>query len=203
MSPCSDDWPRGQHIVRCPSEHVHAIGMVALNFNLMEETVRRILVQQINVPPKAAEKIAGGMTNRERVDTLLAIIESDQHGDEVICVVRAALHAFDICTDNRNILMHSNHLYSDVASGVTSLFKRSRGDKSKGLIFDVNISDLREVADVTNDTINMLLDLWMYFETRLPLERRFPDDFMDVSTSPPSPLPREIPKPRKLNLPRS
>jgi hypothetical protein len=138
-----------------------------------------------------AENLFHRMNNRNRVDLLRAIVEASPRQKEAKDVISHALYCYDICTDNRNILMHAVSESED-QTGILKLSKRAKKDSARLVNYDVPLSDLKRVADECFDTL--------MFAARLSLSLMDQDRVAwgSLTDRKPRPLPDKLPPPRKL-----
>jgi hypothetical protein len=141
------DWPsEGGRIT--DDAHIHALGQMTLLYNYLEETLAWIFIELFPAKKDFAEKLFHDANNRQRVDILREIVLHSEEDVDVRDCILFALRAFDICTDNRNILSHS--VLVDTSEPQLSRIRLSkrRSKKLRELVdFDIPLSDLRGVAD--------------------------------------------------------
>jgi hypothetical protein len=86
------------------------------------------------------------LNNRDRVDLMSAFAKKNEQDPEIRDAILHCVLCYDICTENRNILMHST--YFDVGDAV-KLVKRASKDPTREIHFDVPLGQLRRLADET------------------------------------------------------
>ena len=128
--------------------------------------------------------------NRDRVEMLKAIVTKNEHDHDIRDCVLWALQCFDICTNNRNVLVHarSEHQYR---SSTMRLSKKHRTDPNRTSHYPLKLNDLREVAD----DMGALLDFMVHLHAHIHDLRPPPNAILGPC---PEPLPNKPPKPRRL-----
>jgi len=79
-----------------------------------------------------------------RIDLLRAFVRHNEEDKENRDAILYCVSCYDICTENRNILMHST--YFDTGKAV-KLVKRKKKTPHGELHFSVPLTDLRRLAD--------------------------------------------------------
>ena len=178
-----DDWPSDSNKISDAS-HVHAIGQFALMYNALEEMFG--FVWQCCFPANGdySESLFHNLNNRQRVDMLAALSrfgEKDKGAQEFILY---ALRCFDICTDNRNTMLHAIKEHSSTADSLR-LSKRAKNNPARTAYYELPLATLRRVADETAATLNLWVDLFLWLEERRVGQNR--------------PLPDRPPQPYRLS----
>jgi hypothetical protein len=109
------------------------------------------------------------------------------------------LLCYDICTENRNILMHAvQYSFPKPETQVTHirLRKRASQDPNRQVRFEFPITDLRLIADQMHENSLYGWDLWQWLMARA-LHRSWIEQGR-AGMPAPGPLPDKPPKPRKL-----
>jgi hypothetical protein len=134
-----DTWPQPLY-KSAPPKQLHALGVISLNFNLLEASLY-VLLEQF-MPPSAVAHFFHEMSNEKRLHALRQFSESNADPD-VAERVEAVCNYFAICAENRNLLMHSriDRLRSEDHISLTKMGKRG------SFRFDVPIESLRRIAD--------------------------------------------------------
>lgn len=159
-----DDWPSDPNKISDAS-HVHAIGQFALMYNALEEMFG--FVWQCCFPANGdySASLFHGLNNRQRVDMLTAISrfgEKDKAAQELMLY---AIRCFDICTDNRNTMLHAIKERSSTTDTLR-LSKRARNNPERTTYYELPLTTLRRVADDTAATLNLWADLFLWLEDR-------------------------------------
>jgi len=180
------DWPIGRNKIESPA-HVHAFGMIALNASMLEESLFLLLLTYLPIQRESATRLIGDMNNRDRSDWFRALIETNEKTPDMADRMIHAILCFDICIDNRNMLIHALHAGTDKLTATMRLTKRARSNPLREIRFEVSIAALRKIADEIGSTLNYMLDWW--FHKTNPLD-------------PPRPLPEKPPRPDRLTIPQ-
>jgi hypothetical protein len=188
----SDEWPAlGRRLI--DNGHLQAIGQMATLFNQLEEAVSYMFSVVFPTSIDFSEELFHSMNNRKRVDLLRAINEHNEKDPAVKDRIRFCLLCFDVCTDNRNILMHALTEVTRDAS-ILSFSKRAHNDASRLVRYEVPLVDLRRVADECGDTLVFSIQITQFLMDRAVIARGQPP-----RTSKQRPLPDTPPQPRKLS----
>ena len=143
--PCKDEWI--EEYSGIPLEHAHALGIFTAYFNFLEAQPDSLLACYLDMPANARHLLYYRMTNRERTDLVLEIAEAREKRPEVLDCIRHGLKCFDICVENRNILVHAQHEASELAQEGFQARKRSADNPSRIVHFDLPLSRLRKAVD--------------------------------------------------------
>jgi hypothetical protein len=186
-----------------PADHLYALGVISLNFNLYEYSLVMFLEQHFAKDVSAFLTVK--LTNEER-SQLIRIIMNTDPDPAVSEEVEFLLRHFATCTENRHNLLHSRPgipILGKNKDQVLSLEKFGRGDPEKLLAFQLEIGDLRRAADEMRAGFEYVIDLWRYFFDR---EHYFTvlEDAEEAGIPGPPPsvhptLPKRPPEPRKIN----
>ncbi len=101
----SRKWPkyaRGRH-----PDFIHALGVLADNFNALESALRHLFQRYVTLPRSATEYVFMKLNNAERLEVLTACCEASKHSKRVKSGLRYFVKGFERCAQNRNILMHA------------------------------------------------------------------------------------------------
>jgi hypothetical protein len=154
------NWPSEGHRISSVA-HVHAFGMIALTSSMMEEALSQLLMHFLPMQEKTAITMIHKMKINNRVDLLRSLAEerSAELKDKKEHILYA-LTCFNICAENRNILVHCIHESTDHATKSMSISKRSK-KPFVVLNFQLSLNDLRKCAEEIANTVNFILDLVM------------------------------------------
>jgi hypothetical protein len=146
-------------------DHLHALGVVALNYNALEISFYILFCEYVGNSSFSAQ-LFSQMKNNFRLETLQAAVVHQEKDSEVINAIGWYVGAFNICATNRNILMHSVHDLVESEDTALKLLKSHRSDplKQTNLLFDV--PTLRQVADEIWSLDYYTIDLCFYLQTR-------------------------------------
>lgn len=163
----SEEWPT--HAGR--DDLVHAIGANVQHYNSLENALTGIFHEYLALPYDALNFLFETLHNRARVDLIKALLEAREPDADIRAAVLHCLKCFDICTENRNILIHATN--RDQVEGERHLFTKSAPDKSGALIlYWLSVDDIRRAADSTSATYNFLARLWLVAAHREKPEMR-------------------------------
>lgn len=196
MSEPDYPWP---HYRTGPNDHLHALGVISLNFNLYELAL--IIYAEEHFDKQIAEYIFSTMTNEERVGLIRRLAEWKEPDPDAREAIDFSLSHFMTCAENRHNLLHSRLQISHKT--VLTLEKAARGNPEKLLQFHLKIGALRRVADEMMAGFNYILRLWDYFRAR----QRYLDALdlheeglvADPPKGQPPALPDKPPSPRKID----
>jgi hypothetical protein len=185
-----DQWPPDDDRV-ASDENLIAFGQITLLYNWLESVMERLFQRCAPLESRYAQLLFHQLNNRERTDLLSAFIQANEKDEKTKDALQTCVLHYDICTDNRNILMHViSDGFSEV-TGTAKFTKRASKNPTRKIEFHVPISDLRLVADQMAQTIHFAFSLSTFMAFRYyPPNSRLP-------IQPPA-LPEIPPKPRKL-----
>jgi hypothetical protein len=197
------DYPWPSYIVG-PKEHLYALGVISLNFNLYEYSLIVFLEQHFS--KDVAAFLSDKLNNVERSQLIRLVMNKDIY-PSVIDEVEYILRHFSICADNRHTLLHSrpNPLLNVFGQQQTlALEKFKRGEPEKILAFRLDIGELRRTADEMHAGFAFMIDLWRYFFDRehyatLMAEAQIANGAFAVPDSVHPTLPQRPPEPRKIS----
>jgi hypothetical protein len=110
--------------------------------------------------------------------------------------MNAAILAFDICMDNRNMLIHALYEGTDAATNTIMLSKKARNDPLRQLKFELPLADLRRTAEEMGETVNFMIEMYGVLRWRKKTL------YFDPRPAPPGPLPDIRPRPSRLTIPQ-
>jgi hypothetical protein len=160
MSPPSPKWP--SYNPGPSAEHLHAVGVVALEFSALETLIERIfwlLSHLAKIPPEFAQDHYLGLDEQKRNDALKRIAAIALRKDTAaIDIVTHLTECLTWCRDARNQILHSeyyssilDHLDLDFVSDTVTLTKR-KGKRSPDMHFmNLTVSETRAVADFIHE----------------------------------------------------
>jgi hypothetical protein len=100
----SDEWP--PYRVGKP-EYLHALGVIASVFNQLEFRFRSLFSIYVQSSDGSAYDLFARKSNQERQKLMAEALPTSLHPQEIKDRVAHFLTGYRVCTDNRNILMHS------------------------------------------------------------------------------------------------
>jgi len=158
-------WPSAKNRVG-DADHIHAIGQISLVFNFLEEGFGDLFRLMFPADASYGEALFHKLSNRDRVDMFSAIVRFHEKEAEVSGRLLDGMRYFDICADNRNIVMHSVSQIDDGPSSILRVAKKAARDSRKMNYYDLSLEDLRRVADETAETFLFLFKIFMWLEDR-------------------------------------
>jgi hypothetical protein len=185
-----DQWPPEEDRT-ASDDYLIAFGQITLLYNFLENMMERLFQRCAPLESQYAQLLFHQLNNRERIDLLSAFIRTNEKDEKAKDALQACVLHYDICTDNRNILMH---VISDGVSEVTGLArftKRASQNPAREIEFHVPTTDLKLVAEQMAETIRFGFRVMAHINTR---DTR-PDALWSLG---PFALPNIPPKPRKL-----
>ena len=127
-------------------DHMHALGVVAANYNSLEKVLELMVDVCSNLPPTVSTKLFSTLNNnRNRIDTLKSILENDDRAAREVGF--HFLRGFEICAENHNFLMHGTPFRPDEDIGQLILQKAARKDPLRTNYLHLKVQDIRTVAD--------------------------------------------------------
>ena len=105
--PENERWPSEENRAGESNDHLVAFGQITLAYNLLESMAERVFKR---CAPLDSLNFAKGLfhklTNRDRIDLLKAFVNKNESAPDVRDALLHFVLCYDICTENRNILMH-------------------------------------------------------------------------------------------------
>jgi hypothetical protein len=153
-------WPPEGHKIESVA-HVHAIGMIAMSSAMMEEALTLLLSQLLNLNRQIAIPLIHKLVIRERLDLFRQLVHDDKMGrPDLADHLIYALDCFEICNENRNILVHAIYERLDRVTATMTLTKRSRQNPLNEFKIELPLPVLRQTAEEVGNTVNFMVDLW-------------------------------------------
>jgi hypothetical protein len=180
-------WPTGIYRLM-PDEHAHALGTLLNYYNNAENMLFKLVDILLKNDEGARQTINHRLNNNDRLDLLrkLATEMSVEESGHILY----AVNCFDICAENRNILMHAMIEQRDAEE--FSARKRHATKTGVEVRFDLPLPTLRATAEHTANAYYYLMLLWTYFVQKMV--------FAAGMRSEPPPLPGRPVQPSKLSL---
>jgi hypothetical protein len=185
-------------------KHLHALGVIAANYNHLEFALFALFYLFLDLGPATAQHLFAYLTNDKRIDILSKAVEAREKDLEVTDRILHFIQGFKICTENRNLLLHSmtegaNWNVLGLAYEIKAIMtfrKSARGNPTKVNYLHLRLEDIRKAADQTYDFDVFGLNIYLYVDAR-----RSGGILTDQQgrTSRPT-LPEKPPLPDKLSL---
>jgi hypothetical protein len=130
-----------------PDESIHALGVVSINYARFERTNVWMLCAVANMSEEHASAIIPNVNTLDRIKLIKTFLnrKKDWPADG-LAAIRHYLKAMDILVANRNVLLHSNLIRG--TENRTAIYSASKRGQN---LFEVELSDIRQVADDLND----------------------------------------------------
>ena len=178
-----EEWPPASRRI-ADSEHLKAIGLFSLSFNYAEDVLRDIFIDTFPASEKYASRLFNELNNRKRIDMARELVIHGSYEERAKETILAALLQFDICTDNRNIVMHATNDI-DSSSEVLRLAKRSRNNPDELNDYEIPLPLIRRVAEESGGVFIFLVEILTYLRSQ--------------KNGSPKPLPGIPPRPYRLS----
>lgn len=186
-----DDWVRIRGLLPVPAELLEAIGGLSVAYTELETCLYLFFGDFLRIPVAAQNLLFDMLHNRARADLVTAVVSPYLPDPEELAAFKFGLKCFDICTENRNLVIHAN-LWDQDESGAYVFSKATGGSQGYNVAFLIPLEGIRAAVASTVHTDTYLTTLWLELAERRK-RRRGPKRA-------PSPLPNRPPQPRKLSL---
>ncbi len=186
----ADQWPSEEDRA-ASDEYLIAFGQITLLYNFLQSLMEMLFQTCAPLEPEYAQLLFHQLNNRERIDLFSAFIRANEKDDKAEEALHACILHYDICTENRNILMHVMSDGFSEATGHARFRKRASQNPIREIEFHMPIADLRLVADQIAQTARFSFALTAFISFR-----NVPPASRILAAS--LPLPETPPKPRKL-----
>jgi hypothetical protein len=169
-------------------------------YNFLEDTIGMVFTCCMPTNAQFAENLFHKTNNRERMNLLAAVVEQNEQNPAAKDALLHLIRCFDICTENRNVLAH---VIVDAAHSATNAFplsKKARNDPTRTIRFQVNVSELRQMADETTATFDYGTRLLFWLMQRSKPDLNLARSMGWPAPPAPAPLPSKSPKPHRLTM---
>jgi hypothetical protein len=143
-------WPEEQDVIGVPPDYLIAFGKINLTYNLLETMMGTVFEECAPLHREFARQLFHKLNNRDRVDLLTAFIQKNERDKNLQELLEAFVLHFNICTENRNILMHVTMLYADET--ISKWKKLASKDPMRVIEFHASLADLNMVANQMAET---------------------------------------------------
>jgi hypothetical protein len=192
-----DEKPWSWHQRYHPSlrDHMHALGVVAANYNHLEQVFMALFWRYSSLDSTPALRLFQRLNNnRHRIDSLLEWIESKEFNTSAKELAVHFVKSFETCADNRNFLMHSLTKGTLEQTDKLVLAKAAKRDPDRTNSLQLGVEELRTVADDMFHLERFGLRLYVWWRARANGGKyRFSDGREFVPT-----LPEKSREPTKL-----
>ena len=151
MSSIEDTWPAPDYD-NGPPKHVHAIGVIALTYSMLQSAMDRLFLNRAN--SKWAEKYYYLLSEEKRSDAIKDIFKDEDPG--VVAAIGNLVECFNWSRACRNILLHAESYPSDgvpFPGDALALIKRPKKGSAEPGFMALTLQELRDVADRMRDGI--------------------------------------------------
>jgi hypothetical protein len=196
MSKSDYEWPT-KYVAS--QEHLQALGVVSLNFNLYENGFRGFLNRYM--PTDLAELLFDKLDNDKRQKLILELIASGEQDPEVREDIGFLISHFSTCTANRNILLHAR-VRGTPSNDVLPLEKNDRNEPGKILQYDLKVGDLRRTADEMRAGYNFMIGILQFLiqrQSERNIDHSFSSPLLGTPVAPKPALPNKPSPARSLD----
>jgi hypothetical protein len=189
--------PWSWHLRYHPSlrDHMHALGVVAANYNHLEQTFQALFWRYSSLDSKPALRLFQRLNNnRNRIDSIREWIESKEYNVSARGLALHFVESFETCADNRNFLMHSLTQGTLEQADKLVLAKAAKRDPERTNSLHLGVDELRSVADDMFHLERFGLRLYMWWRARANGGKYRFADGREVAPT----LPEKSPAPTKL-----
>lgn len=169
-------------------EHLKAMGALALYYNELEQSLSIFIEHYMPGQRPASEYLFGNLTNNHRTNLIRKFLEREP--DTSFCEsLSYGITNFDICAENRNLLLHALPSGQVGDETVLDVLKSPRGNPHVMNRYHFKLEDIRASVVGVQQTADYLTRLYLF------ISRYESDGQVVVTTLPERPL-----RPRKLSL---
>jgi len=165
-----------------PRDHAHAVGVFALYYNRLEFVVNGLFQKYAPGGPEARGFLFAALHNHQRREFIRLVASATENREDAEDV-NYAMRCFDICSENRNLVLHAAPLIEENIEALT-LWKTRRQEPHMLTGYDFSLEDIRGAAKGADETESYILGLIGFLEDR---SRKRPE---------------RPPEPRRLHLSR-
>lgn len=174
-----------------PEAHIHALGVVAINYNGLELALDRLLNTYLRAMPEAHSYIFQSLNLNSRTGLFRLCVARENDATLRQHLLDFCTY-FETCANNRNLLMHSDLQEENTTDDLLGLTKRSKNNPHVYNDMQLSIGELRAVADEMRAVFRYSAQLFKFI-----LRRQRHDPFRSA-TDQPFPLPALPERPSEL-----
>jgi len=169
------------------SEHIEAVGALALFYNRLEFSLYLLMKHFVSFDEEARVQLFTTLNNRERVDLILALASGAEPAARD--TITHAMGCYDICAENRNLVLHALPGMDTSNPSVLNVLKASKHKPNVLRRYHFTLDVIRRAALDMETTTDFIDRVWMVIS-------EYVQDGQRVLHT----LPEKPPKPRKLSL---
>lgn len=162
----NNQWPLPKYS-SAPADHLHALGVVTLNFNTFEFALFRLFshhLETLKVDISVSWNLYSALQDNKKGDAIVDLYSRYEKNSSVINHVNHILAFFHRCSGNRNHLFHATHTHHPgddlhLSSGVRREWNRVNQ-------LQLSLPQIRSIADSMHDGFLYLWDVWAYLQRR-------------------------------------
>lgn len=175
--------------------HFHAIGMITVSWTTIETRLDQLIVSLSSLYPNAtADLILSKLGNVTKADLVVTLAKAREWEPEGIDALEHFVKGFNICRENRNIIMHARWSEAEDGSAVMAKISASGAMRT----FSSDITALRRVAQ-DMDILNWYIEqISLVGPRREPFWRSLREHVSKFDDPTPD-WPQKHPLPRKLD----
>jgi hypothetical protein len=162
----ADIWPLPKYSTG-GEKHLHALGVITLNFNNFEFGLFRLFshhLERMKVDIKIAWNLYSLLQDAKKTQAIEYIFSVYENDPIVIEHVARIIDYFNKCVTNRNHLFHSTHDHTDNA--VLHLRAGVKGEWNALNHISISLPELRRIADEMFLGWEYLWDVWAFLQRR-------------------------------------
>jgi hypothetical protein len=181
-----------------PHDHVHAIGVIALNYNSYEESLFALFnvhLEGRGLPEKLNEYLYSGLNRPDQMGSLEKIFAEFEKEEAVKTCVAHVMKHFQWSFEARNIVMHAMMDFIQNRLDSITLRKRSSKDFSKHNLIQLSLPQLRTIADEMRKGHEFLKSVYVYIAMRDKRLSGFTRGLIGLGEPPTLPQIFPVPKP--------
>jgi hypothetical protein len=161
--PEHDKWPDAFNTIASAAQ-LQALGQITLMYNYLEEGIGNLFKKTMPTDETFSEKLYHKLNNRDRTDLLTAIINKSDRDADIKEAILYLLDCYNICTGNRNILLHA--ILEGADADILSFSKKASRDPGRENQFRIPLADLRLVADQMSQAVLYAMRIYTTISAR-------------------------------------
>jgi hypothetical protein len=171
QEPREDQWPL---YPIGPDPHMHALGVIAINFNLFEASLFGLfsfVLQKAGFSEEGSSALFRRLNNEQRLDVIKFGFQEGEYEDEgdpdpnVRDAIAHLIKYWAACFENRNHLMHARlrriRLLGELfETDRLHLEKSTKKGWLQVSLMNLSLKDLRRIADEMHDGYDFAISSW-------------------------------------------